>query len=164
MVNYASRPYEMGLDDKVMLEQFRLIVLPHIKEESIYNDRQRVGVGFDGDVGKFRVELKDDKSSAKFPNAFIEIKQTFDNKVTWVDSGLLLSLKQADLFVMAIYHGTKSWFAYGPPKDWQRLCKTCGTLSDTRPGANGNAPGRFAKGYLVKKYEFIPSSVLEAVA
>jgi hypothetical protein len=163
MVKYTTRPYEMGLDDKVMLEQFRIIALPHIKEESVYNTRQKVGVGFDGDVGKFRVEMKDDKSSAKYPNAFIEIKQTFDNKVTWVESGLLLSIKQADLFVMALYHGIKSWFVWGPPKDWQKICLSYGTLSDTRPGANGNAPGRFAKGYLVKKTDIIPVSVVNAL-
>ncbi len=154
-MEFIERPYEPGLDDRIMLEQFRTLGLPHITS-STYNDRQRVGVGFDGDIGDIRVELKDDKSSAKYPNAFVEIKQTFDNKTTWVESGLLLSIKQADLFVMALYHGVKSWFVWAAPKEWKKLCLSCGTLSDTRPGANGNAPGRFAKGYLIKKVDIIP--------
>src|SRR6267378_4117788 len=126
------------LSDKILLKEFQEICFP--KEQYIYNDNQYVGCGYDALVSFYRCEIKNDQESQRTGNFFVETTQTFDYWKTSHKSGLVLSLKQAELFIMVGYQDKTSWFYWASPQEWRNLCRNR-PMVETRVGIKGNKPG-----------------------
>ena len=150
-MQHCSRENQPEATEQELLTEFQVLQYP--AETFTFKENQFVGCGYDCLIGPHRVEGKNDKKSKVTGNVFIETQQTFDNKRTWVWSGLSLSLQPdsqygCDQFVVAVYGVDASWFIWATPKEWQKLCKL-GTLRETKQGANGNRPSSYARGYTI---------------
>jgi len=112
------------------------------------NTEQQVGCGVDGWIGHYAVEVKDDLASAKTGNLFIETGQRFAGG-DWMESGLTLAAKQADIYLHCAYTRTKGVvFCFDPQKLFDYV-RTISRRVETQTGANGNRPGSYARGRLL---------------
>lgn len=111
---------------------------------------QTKGVAFDAeDAQGFRYEFKHDIMGESTGNHYLEIAQTNDGGVTWVDSGFSLSLYQAKFYVIRIGQNYQIFNVLDLDLWIESNHSKCKAIQ-TRPGANGNRPGQFSKGFLIK--------------
>ena len=144
---------------KVIEEQALVLFCTHYLYvvDAYLNSQQHMGCGYDFlaqlNNGEYlRVEVKDDASSVRTGNLFIEFQQnTFDfakQEYTddYVPSGIFL--KQCD--VLMVKSGT-IWYILRPRHliDWLLSDKCTHDVVTTREKANGNRPGKAARGFLV---------------
>lgn len=94
------------------------------------------------------VEFKNDKSSQRTGNLFLECEQTSDNWFTRKKSGIALATYQNQLVV--IKSGKENFIIRNRDEFAALINKSHRTLT-TRSGANGNSHGCYSRGHLVKR-------------